>query len=326
MSESIQSKGGKAAAARLTPEERSARARAGAEGRKLTAEYEDVLRIGNLQIPCAILSDGRRILSERGTSAAFTHVRSGAEFAKKAAADDGEKLPVFLQSEALNPFISEELRMALCAPIRYQSKKGGVPAVGILAETLPEICEVFLAARRAGIPQTLVLARKTNAAEIMLSGLARVGIVALVDEATGYQRDRDRDALATILEAFVAKELQKWVRTFPPEFYEHMHKLKGWKYDPTSNKRTPLLGTITNEVIYDRLAPGVRKELERSVPKNSQGRKKVKLFQALTSDVGHPKLREHIASVVTIMRLSSSYEDFREKLDVIHPPYVAELP
>ncbi len=40
----------------------------------------------------------------------------------------------------------------------------------------------------------------------MVRALAHVGIIALVDEATGYQRERASDALATILESFIAKE------------------------------------------------------------------------------------------------------------------------
>ena len=52
-------------------------------------------------------------------------------------------------------------------------------------------------------------------AEILVRGFARIGIIALVDEATGYQRDREKDALAKILQAWVAKEIQAWVQTFP---------------------------------------------------------------------------------------------------------------
>ncbi len=318
---SIQSKGGRTTAARLTAIERSEKAKAAAEARWYpAAEYEDELRIGDLRIPCAVLDDGRRILSERGTSAAFTHVRSGGEFAKKRAAEGGVRLPVFLQASALSPFIPPDLAATLATPIKYQSKKGGKAASGIPAEALPAICEVFLAARRAGVLSGSGL-RKAAAAEILVSGFARVGIVALVDEATGYQRDRARDALAKILEAFVATELQKWVKTFPAEYYEHVYRLNGWKYDPESTKRTPYLGKLTNDVVYDRLAPGIRGELNKVVPKDAAGKRKAKLFQGLTNDFGHPKLREHLASVVTIMKLSNSYDDFQEKLDVIHPKF-----
>lgn len=320
----IQSKGGKATAGKLTASQRTQKAKAAAEARWYPkAEYEDELKIGELRIPCAVLDDGRRILSERGTSTAFSHIRSGGEFAKKLAAEDGARLPVFLQSDALAPYIPHDLAEQLASPIKYQSKKGGKPASGIPAEALPGICEVFLAARRAGVLTGSGL-RKAAAAEILVSGFARVGIVALVDEATGYQRDRARDALAKILEAFVAKELQKWVKTFPAEYYEQMYRLNAWKYDPDSNKRTPYLGKLTNDVVYERLAPGIRGELDKMIPKSETGKRKAKLFQGLTNDVGHPKLREHLASVVTIMKLSTNYEDFQTKIDAIHPKFDEE--
>jgi hypothetical protein len=36
---------------------------------------------------------------------------------------------------------------------------------------------------------------------------------------------------------------------------------------------------------------------------------------------GHTKMREHLASVTTIMKLSDEYEDFEAKLDRVHPRY-----
>jgi len=66
--------------------------------------------------------------------------------------------------------------------------------------------------------------------EILVRGFARVGIIALVDEATGYQEDRARDALAKILEAFIAKELRKWISTFPIDYYKELFRLRGWRF------------------------------------------------------------------------------------------------
>jgi hypothetical protein len=45
------------------------------------------------------------------------------------------------------------------------------------------------------------------------------------------------------------------------------------------------------------------------------------LFQRLTSNVGYPKLREHLGSIVTAMKLSSQWHDFMEKLDQLHPRF-----
>ena len=163
--------------------------------------------------------------------------------------------------------------------------------------------------------------RAADAAEILVRGLARVGITALVDEATGYQDARAKDALAKILEAYVAKALQPWVRTFPDDFYEELFRLRGQKYPSSTVKRPRYFGTITNDIVYRRIAPGVLEELKRVQVRDEEGRPKHKLFQRLTQNAGYPKLREHLGSVVAIMKLSTDWRDFHDKLDRIHPRF-----
>lgn len=64
----------------------------------------------------------------------------------------------------------------------------------------------------------------------MLKALANVGITALVDEATGYQKDRPKDELRLILEAYISKELLPWTERFPEEFYKEMFRLRQWPF------------------------------------------------------------------------------------------------
>ena len=123
-----------------------------------------------------------------------------------------EHIPAILQGKAINPFISKEI-LEKSRPIRFRTPSGA-NASGYRADLLPDVCEIYLKAREAGVlPHNQQ--HVAQHAEILIRGLANVGIIALVDEATGYQNLRARDALAKILEAFVAKELRKWVRTFP---------------------------------------------------------------------------------------------------------------
>jgi hypothetical protein len=46
------------------------------------------------------------------------------------------------------------------------------------------------------------------------------------------------------------------------------------------------------------LRPGVLDELKRVTPRDDKGRLKHTYFQRLTENVGYPKLREHLGSVV----------------------------
>ena len=158
-------------------------------------------------------------------------------------------------------------------------------------------------------------------ADILMRALAHTGIIALIDEVTGYQSQRPPDALTKILEAFIAKELQPYVKTFPSDFYEHLFRLRGLNYKTDSVERPLYFGCLTNDIVYRRLAPGVLAELKKITLRNEAGRPKHKYFQRLTHNLGYPKLREHLGGVVDIMKLSSDYGDFLSKLDRLHPRY-----
>ena len=67
-------------------------------------------------------------------------------------------------------------------------------------------------------------------------------------------------------------------------------------------------------------------ELKRTEPKTRSGNRKGTIQQRLTPELGHPKLREHLASVCTIMDLSDDYQDFMKKLDKRHPKYGETMP
>jgi hypothetical protein len=232
-----------------------------------------------------------------------------------------ERTPPILQGKAINPYISKDL-LAASRPITFRTP-GGAPASGYRADLLPQVCEVYLKARDAGVlPKNQEHVAK--AAEILMRALAHVGIIALVDEATGYQDARARDALAKILENFVAKEIQRWVRTFPTEFYKELFRLWGIPFTG-SLKRPSYVGKLTNNIVYQRLAPGVLEELRRRNPVKGSGHRARKHHQHLTRDIGHPKLLEHIAAAVALMKVSDGKDQFLALLDRALPKW-AEMP
>ena len=277
------------------------------------------LKFGNLTIPCAVLEDGTRILSEHGLTNAMLGSRSGgSKRAQRASREGGAPIPLFLAPGNLKPFISLDLIDGPLTPIRYSI--GSRVHAGYEASVLPAVCDVWLKARDDGKLQRQQL-DKAKKAEILMRGLAHVGIIALVDEATGFQDARARDALAKILEAFVAKELKKWVKTFPADYFKELCRLRDLPF-PTEKFRLPsYFGHLTNDIVYDRLAPGVRAELKRLTPRDDKGRLKQKLFQRLTDDVGHPKLREHLAAVVVLMRVSTNWDGFMRLMNRALPKY-----
>jgi P63C domain len=320
-------KGGAARAANLSPERRKEIAQKAADAKKAKAAmpkitHEGVLKVLNIELSCYVLSNGQRVLSQRGISEAFTGNRGGGLVSTNE--NGAHKIPRFLAKKDVKSFINNDLMARINAPIEFMPKAGR-SAFGYDSALLPEICEVILDASRAN-KNTETTEYKT--AELLIRGFARVGIVALIDEATGYQKDREKDALAKILEAFVAKELQPYLKAFPSEYYEHLFRLYGYDYPPKDKRpqwRPAFFGIITNEVVYKRLAPGILPELKKLASKSE---KKVKLMQGLTLEVGHPKLKEHLISIVSLLKISTTPQQFRAFVNQVHPRFgdTPELP
>ncbi len=258
------------------------------------ATHQGELKIGEIILPCAVLEDGTRVLSERGVGAALGTGSGGGS------SGSAQRLPRFLQGNALNPFISAELRAQIEKPIQF-SGSGLKRGNAVPATLLPQICAVWLDAWHAGVlPKSQeAFARQ---ADVLMRGFAHVGIVALVDEATGYQEVRAKDELNKILAKYIAKELLPWAKRFPDEFYQQIFRLHGWPYDPASVKRPSVVGHMTNELIYEQLPPGVLEELKTKNPKNERGIRSHKHHQFLTDDIGNPHLEKQIVAVTTLMR------------------------
>jgi len=319
-------KGGLARAESLSARERKEIAKKAAVARWGSnipkATHEGILRLGvgtTVEIPCAVLEDGQRLITQSGLMQALGRARQakGRQYY-----DADVNMPAFLTAKNLKPFISKELEVT-SSQVEFKTLRG-IKAFGYSASLLPKVCDVFLDAEAAG---KLAHNQKHIAeqAKILIRGLAHVGIIALVDEATGYQYDRARKALEEILEQFVAKELCKWVKTFPDEFYHQICKLKKWKLADI-NKRGSIFGNLTNNLVYKRLAPGVLAELKRLTPKDSKGRPKTRLFRRLTEDIGHPRLRELLASEITLMRVfdEGEWDAFMKALNKAIPKYREE--
>jgi hypothetical protein len=298
-------KGGKARAEKLTPERRKEIARKAAHERWQSEEiklpkvtHRGILKIPDLdmEIPCFVLDDGRRVISGRGMTTAIGMKGRGQGIARIAS------------HRMLEPYDNSNLPMAIQSPIKFEggSPKVDTPSDGFEATVLQELCEAILKARDKGILTTEQEIRYGRYADILTRSFARVGIIALVDEATGYQEIRPRDALNAYLTMLVREELAAWAKTFPDEFYENIYKLKGWKWPGMQKNRFSIVAHYTRDLVYERIASGLLQELEAKSPKNSRGQRKNKLFQWLTEDIGHPMLAQHLHSLIMFQRLALS--------------------
>ena len=295
--------GGFARANALTGAERKAIAKKAAEARWAkhaipVATHEGVLHVGDIEIPCAVLEDGRRVLTQSGVMMAMGRARQAKG---RRYYDSDDQLPAFLQAKNLKQFISSDL-MLTSNYVEFRTVRGAV-AFGYVAELLPKVCDVFVQAMDAKVLKVAQM-HIAERAKILIRALAQTAIVALVDEATGYQEIRPRDALQKYLELIVRKELAAWVKKFPDEFYENIYRLNGWQWPGMSKNRYSVVAHYTRDLVYERMAPGLLEELERKAPKNEKGRRNTLMKDWLTADIGDPMLAQHLHSLIMFQRLA----------------------
>lgn len=282
------------------------------QGKHRTEICSGVITIGEHYIRCSVLDDGTRVIAQQS----FMGAIGRSEKVKKSAKSGDDGLPPFLSSTRLKPFVDKDL-LETTVPVLFLTKSKTM-AYGYSASLLPAVCSVYVKARNAGLltKQQMHIA---TACEIMLMALADVGIIGLVDEATGYQADRSADALQKILSQFISKALCKWVLTFDAEFYRQLFRLR--RIDPCefSSSRPQWVGHITNDIVYRRLAPSVLSELQKRNPRTDSGWRKHQHHRLLTRDNGYIALKEHISIVTTLMTVADTWDEFYMNLNIVRP-------
>jgi hypothetical protein len=329
------SKGGKARAEILTPERRKEIGRQAVTARwekagkiklqdrplkAIAGSLETPLRIGPMEIECYVLNDGTRVLSQRGVGNALSRGSGGTYLPEE---DSAQKLPRFIGLKLLSGYIEPKLRAQLLEPILFATPNGS-RAYGVPAEILPQICDVWIKANHDGALKTDVYKEVADRAYLLMKGFAQVGIIALVDEATGYQKQKDE--YQKVLVEWIAPQLRPWLHTFDDEFYKQIYRLNGWEWDAFRNKKKQhpqVVGHFTNRIVYEKLVPGLLETLKKVNPKNESGNRKGNLHQSLSEDKGYIGLVKHLASVTTIMEQfpSGAWQEAVQKIDARYPSY-----
>jgi len=301
-----QSKGGKLRAEKLSPEQRTEIAREAANSRWAPAPKaifgspDRPIQIGDTKVPCYVLEDGRRVVTTSGMTDTLNIARGGSM--KKGMS----RLELFVSGKLIRPFISDDLRERVQDPVKF--KIGRVVAYGFDSDTLIDIAEAVIRADSAG-----VLQRQQSAiafqCRLITASLTRIGLVALIDEATGYQYKRDNDELQRILEAYVLPEHRPWTTAIPPDFMKELHRVYGWKHSP-DNRGPRYAGRLIRQLIYEKLPGPVLPELDARNPSNEKHRRKHKHHQFLTDKVGLEHFKTQTVSIMTLLRASPDKKTF----------------
>ena len=270
------------------------------------AKYSGSLPIAGVELDCAVLDNGTRILTAKSIFDAFGRVRKGMNSRLEI---DGTKIPPFLAAKNLEPYITQSV-IERTRLIYYRDGKG--KKAGYAANILPAMCDVYLAARRE---DALVESQEklANQAEILLSALAQVGIDALIDEATGFQIDRKHDALRMLLSKYIAEGLRKWLQMFPDSFFAELDRL----YDnetTTSRTRPQYYGRFINKYIYDPIEHGYLKSKLNQLNITEAGKRRARFHQWLTEE-GRTILTHQIGRVQGKMEDCKDINQFRDRAE-----------
>ena len=209
---------------------------------------EGEINLAGTMIPCYILENGTRVLSGNVMQVALNMVD------EKEVNKSGSRLARYLNQKSLKPFLYKGKEQGHFNPLICY--KGDTKINGYEATILADICDGFLEARKhinLSARQEIIATK----CEILMRSFAKVGIIALIDEATGYQYEREKLELQTILQAFISEEILEWQRTFELSFYKEIFRLWNVPFTASNIKRKPMfIGKLTNELVYKNMPKG----------------------------------------------------------------------
>jgi len=298
-----QSKGGLARKEALSKKERVAIASNAAKTRwALMKQLQDperipeavrqgILQIGDVQIDCYHLDNGKRVIHKRGIARALgMKSRGGNAFMKTMGRKGlGSAIPETLWDAINNPMVFKPL--------------AGDPGHGYEATHLIDVCSAIVDAHRDGKlrPNQAFLGLQ---AEIIIRASAKLGIVALIDEATGYIADKRKEEYRDLFREFIRDEFREYKAEFPNQFFDMIYRLYRLPRGSNKNNHPQFFGHFIRRYIYEPLASshGAILELldERNPVVYVNGGRRYKMFQFLSDVVGLPALRAHLWQVVGI--------------------------
>ncbi len=266
----------------------------------------------DIKIECYVMDTKERVLSLRGAARTIGLVGNGSQ-----------ALARNLNAQWIAPYLSDGLKDWL-----EKANRNELPIYrGIRGKFMPfeaslfvDLCKAYVDAMHDHALQTEKQEQTARRLYAIMTAFAKTGLIAVIDEVTGYQADRDRDEMQKVLEKYISAELLPWAKRFPDEFYKQMFRLKGWEYK--GKAKTPYAGKLTNKYIYEYLPKGVLEELQKETPKSDTGNRKNRFHQHLSEETGLPNLDKQLQQTIALMKASDSWEEFdhlfKKAMDVQH--------
>lgn len=257
--------------------------------------FRGEVMLGNRKLECHVLNDLRRVLTQREVVRAIS---TGSDSEGRESGNLGR----YLQR---NPLTADG-KFDAGPVIEFDVPGTSQVANGYEATLLIEICDKYLEAKEQGLlkPSQYKLVAQAG---IIMRACAKLGIIALIDEATGFQQHRARNALQLKIQAFIVEELQEWARMFPEEFWLELARMEGIHYSP---RNRPLRwGKYVMMFVYDAIDSDIGKELR---AKNPNPKFQRNHHQWMTK-YGRDRVNNQIQRVIAVMKMCDNMDDFRKK-------------
>ena len=259
------------------------------------ARWPGMLSVGEDELPCYVLDDGRRVITR---TAALNFLTGG---------KGGGNLESYLRVRVLEPFLPAELEEQFIDIAIPQVVNKKVQAMS--ASAFIDICRAYARARDTGALTSESQVSIAIRASIIMSAFAKTGIEAAIDEVTGYQYERVADALQTKLRLFLEEEMRPWEKTFPDELWIQFGRLTKWR--GPIHQRPKYWGKLVMELIYGYLDPDVAEWLKKNAPEPRKGRN---YHQWLSGQYGLRKLVEHIWMVIGMATVCRDMAELRQRM------------
>lgn len=259
------------------------------------SKYSGLLKLGGKEVDCYVLDTGERVISMRSTVRSIINSETG-------------DLSSYINTRAIKQYY--DAQALISGMIEFSIPGNPVKSKGITAESFLDICSAYVSAFTA--PDTKLTPKQTEIAincAALISACAKTGLIALIDEATGYQYERAEDALQIKVQAYISEELREWEKTFPDELWEEFGRLTNWS-NPLQT-RPKYWGKLVLELVYDALDPDIAKYLKENKPKPRHG---MNYHQWLTEDLGVRALSTHINQVIGIAKTCDTIQELKDKV------------
>ncbi len=298
-------KGGVARAANLTPERKKEIARRGALARwgAQATHKGNFEREFGIDVECYVLNDDGKtaVISQRGMGVALGLGVSGS------------RLPDFVNSKRMAPYVGQDLREKIENPLVFQSPSAGgnspppTKGNGYDVSVLIDLCRAAVAAETDGKPVNPAVLKN---AHVILGASAKAGIQNLVYALAGYSPTTDE--VISAFKLYIQEEARKYEPEFPAELYMQWHRL--YKIPVPVRGKPWHFKHLTVRHIYFPLAKSSGKifQLLRA-QKSKEGDRQKKLFQFL-NEIGARALRMHLGRILEMAESSTDKDGYEKKV------------